>query len=271
MTRLVLQSGNEVFKAAHKFSGKEFYTFDLACKHSVQTLITKIQPNVVFNCAAYTNVDGAEANQDLASAINGQGAGNVAQACKATGSFLVHVSSDYVFDGCHEEAYSPSDPVRPINAYGRSKYLGEKQIEVEGKEWAIVRTSWLFGAIGNNFVKTISSLAREEPKLKVVNDQIGCPTYSLDLAQCMIDLANQRARGLWHFCNGPACSWYDIALKTIELTGMNCRVDPCHTNAFPRPAKRPAWSVLDCSKTFKRLGWVARPWVEALEDYILRV
>ncbi len=270
VTDLLGQTGHEVIKATYPIVNEGCHACDLTCKDSVQNLIANINPDVVFNCAAYTNVDGAEENEDLACAVNGLGAGYVARACKATGSFLLHVSTDYVFDGQKGTAYSPSDPVGPINAYGRSKYLGEKKIAATGENWAIVRTSWLFGPSGHNFVRTITSLAQERVEISVVNDQTGCPTYSGDLAKCLIDMGQRRLRGLWHFCNGPACSWYDLACKAVALTGLNCQIKPCGSGDFPQRAQRPVWSVLNCEETFKSLGWCARPWEESLADYFAR-
>lgn len=271
LTQLLLQANYEVIRARQAEGDDDCRTCDVADESAIQTLVSETDPEIVFNCAAYTNVDGAEEHEDLAKAINGEGAGNVARACKATDSFLVHVSTDYVFDGQRRKPYSPLDSAGPINAYGRSKFLGEERISTQGQDWAIVRTSWLFGPQGANFIKTITSLAQDKSELKVVNDQTGCPTYTWDLARCLIDLAKGRMRGVWHFCNGPACTWYDLAVKAVDLSGLNCRIAPCQTSEFPRPAERPVWSVMDCSKTFKALNWTARPWSEALEDYLTRV
>jgi len=241
---------------------------DITDATAVTALLARLRPAAVYNCAAYTDVDGAETDEATAQAVNGQGPANLARACKAIGAKLLHVSTDYVFEGVGRIPYRPDDPPNPQGAYGRSKLAGERAIQEIGGSWVIVRTSWLFGRHGRNFIATILELARQRNQLRVVDDQIGCPTYAADLARCLADLAQQDVRGIFHFCNPPACSWFEFAARALELAGLTCRIEPCSTSEFPRPARRPAWSVLDCRDTINRLGWSPRPWPAALVEYL---
>ncbi len=204
----------------------------------------------------------------MPTAINGIGVGNLAKACLENNAHLIHVSTDYVFDGESDRPYRPDDATNPQGAYGRSKLAGEEAIrKIDGK-WLIVRTSWLFGKGGKNFVDTILKLAQQRDMLKVVNDQTGCPTCTMDLAACLIGLAQMDCQGIFHFCNGPVCTWYEFAKKIVEIAELPCRVEPCSSSEYPRPAKRPAYSVLDCSETFEQLGWQPCSWQERLYEYI---
>jgi dTDP-4-dehydrorhamnose reductase len=219
---------------------------DLTDADAVGRALSVAAPDVVVNCAAWTDVDGAETAEDDAHAINADGAGNLARACAASGAFLVHVSTDYVFDGSSKrgEAWVESDPVAPLGAYGRTKLDGERQVLASGAEHAIVRTAWVFGPGGGNFVDTMRRLAAERDELQVVADQVGCPTFTGHLADALLTIADRRIHGIQHVAGGGACSWFDLALATFEATGARVRVTPVTTEAFPRPAARPAWSVL---------------------------
>ena len=243
-------------------------TLDICDAQAVEYLLDQVRPTHVVNCAAYTNVDGAEQEEALATRINGDAPGFLAQACVGIGAHLAHISTDYVFKGVNDRPWRPDDPVDPVNAYGRSKLAGEQAILASDAEAVIVRTSWLFGPNGSNFVDTIARLALEKDELKVVNDQIGCPTYTVDLASALIRLGQCRYTGIGHFCNPPACSWYDFAGKIVDLNGANCSINPCGSEDFPRPAARPAYSVLDCSDLFAALGGAPRCWEDALRDYL---
>jgi len=241
---------------------------DITDSQAVEDLISTAKPTVVYNCSAFTDVDGAEENESLATDVNGRGAGHLARACKKNNALLVHVSTDYVFDGKAHTPYQPQSPTNPQTAYGRSKLTGETLIRQAAGHWIIVRTSWLYGRGGKNFIDTIVSLARQKDSLKIVNDQIGCPTYTVDLAHCLVDLAEKQAQGVFHFCNPPACSWYDLAKHAIQTAAVDCRVLPCSSSEFPRPAPRPAYSVLDCQKTFDTLGWTAQSWPQAVQVHL---
>jgi dTDP-4-dehydrorhamnose reductase len=267
VVRLLNNAGRDVVKA-DLAAGDGQVKIDITDASAVKKLFAEVRPSVVYNCAAFTNVDGAEQHEELAHQVNGDGVGNLARSCLAMGSLLVHVSTDYVFSGDADEPYMPNDDTCPQTAYGRSKLAGEQAMQRVGGQWLLVRTSWLFGKEGGNFVKTILKLAGEKDSLKVVNDQVGCPTYAPDLARCLIDLAAKGACGIYHFCNGPSCSWYDFAKKAVDLAGLDCLVSPCNSSEYPRPAKRPAYSVLDCRATFEVLGRPGRQWPEVLGEYI---
>jgi dTDP-4-dehydrorhamnose reductase len=233
-------------RAGHDVTPLSRHELDVTDAAAVRAAFAGARPDAVVNCAAWTDVDGAEAAEDQALAINGAGAGNVAAAAERAGAFLVHVSTDYVFDGTSKrgEAWVESDPLAPLGAYGRTKLEGERLVAAAGSDHAIVRTAWLFGPGGRNFVDTMRRLGAERDELQVVADQIGCPTFTGHLAEALVKIAERRSPGIHHAAGGGACSWFDLALATFEATGMRVRVTPVTTEAFPRPAARPAWSVL---------------------------
>ncbi len=209
------------------------------------------------NCAAFTDVDGAEANEPLANVVNGAGAANLSQVCREAGATLVHFSTDYVFDGQGTAPYKTDDRRAPAGAYARSKALGEESIEREvaqGLSALVIRTSWLYAPWGKNFVRTIAKYAKEKPTLKVVNDQRGRPTSSEWLARATLLLLSRQARGMFHATDGGECTWFDFATEIAAYANPACKVNPCTTAEFPRPAKRPAYSVLDLSKTETLIG-----------------
>ncbi|MDQ3850537.1 MAG: dTDP-4-dehydrorhamnose reductase, partial [Actinomycetota bacterium] len=199
----------------------------------------------VVNCAAYTDVDGAEDDAGAAFAVNADGAGDVAAAAAEVGASIVHVSTDYVFDGSKRTPWLESDPVGPLGVYGASKLAGERAVARATPRHAIVRTAWLFGAGGRNFVDTMLALAAEREEVAVVTDQIGCPTWTGHLAPALVELAKRPGEtGLHHIAAGGACSWNELAREVFERSGADCRVRPATSDAFPRPAPRPAYSVL---------------------------
>ena len=205
-------------------------------------------PDAVINAAAYTNVDGAESDEAGAEAVNGEGAGNVAAAAAAVGAWVVHVSTDYVFDGTKSgDPYVESDPVGPRSAYGRTKLDGELLVAARAPDsHTIVRSAWLFGNHGPCFPKTIMRLASERDELSVVDDQIGCPTFTAHLAPALVQLATapDRPVGVTHAAAAGRCSWFHFAREIVAAAGIDCDVKPCTTAEFPRPAPRPAFSVL---------------------------
>jgi dTDP-4-dehydrorhamnose reductase len=214
---------------------------------AVARALADARPDVVINSAAWTNVDGAETDEAGALAVNGAGAGNVARAAAERGAWTIHVSSDYVFDGSKRSPYLESDPVGPLSAYGRTKLAGERAVaEAAPERHTIVRSSWLFGAGGPCFPATILRLARERDELKVVEDQIGCPTFTGHLAEALLDLAarERRLAGIVHIAASGSCSWFEFAREIVMAAGVTCEVKPCSTEEFPRPATRPAYSVL---------------------------
>jgi dTDP-4-dehydrorhamnose reductase len=218
---------------------------DLTDRAAVAEAIVAARPDAVINCAAWTNVDGAESEPERATAVNGPGAGHVAAAAAQAGAWVVHVSTDYVFDGEKPEPYVESDPVGPVSAYGRSKLEGERAVAAAAPgQHTIVRTAWVFGSGGKCFPKTILRAASERPELSVVCDQIGCPTFTGHLAQALVMLAAQRTPGVLHVAGAGQCSWHEFAAAIVAAGGLDCPVRPVTTAEYPLPARRPANSVL---------------------------
>lgn len=224
----------------------------------------------VINCAAFTDVDGAETREDLARAINGEGVAVLARRCRDLGATLVHYSSDYVFEGHAERPYAVDHPRAPLNAYGRSKAQGEQALEQSGCRHLLLRTSWLYAPWGKNFVLTIRERARTTDSLKVVSDQVGRPTSAEYLAERSLALLRVGGEGAFHVTDGGECSWFEFARSIVQLTSAHCRVDPCSTAEFPRRAVRPAYSVLDLRRTEALIG-PSRPWQENLADVLRAV
>ncbi len=249
--------------------GADLPEVDITCRDNINALLERVQPAAVINAAAYTDVDGCESERDLAWAVNATGAGNLAAVCAARGCRLVHVSTDYVFDGSDiGRPWRPDDAIDPQSVYGHSKAEGERQVRQHLNDHVIVRTSWLFGTAGKNFVKTILRAACERPELRVVDDQVGCPTYAADLAGVLLTLAAGAQRGTYHFCNAGACSWNEFAREIVRLAGLTTPVLPMTTAELNRPAARPAYSVLDTSSLTQETGIVPRPWQEALAECV---
>lgn len=239
---------------------------DITDPHEVSTAVTGAAPEVVINCAAWTDVDGAEAAYADAATVNGDGAGHVARAASQVGAWTIHVSSDYVFDGAKTTPYVESDRTNPISAYGRSKLAGEAAVASGAPEaHTIVRSSWLFGTHGRCFPATILRLAAERSVLDVVDDQRGCPTFTEHLAQAIIELCVSRPTGVLHVAGTGACSWYDLAQEIVALAGVDCEIRPSSTAEQDRPAPRPAYSVLASERPeAPRLP----PWQQGLEEYM---
>ena len=221
----------------------------------------------VVNCAAYTLVDAAEENEELANEVNGHAVGRMAEQCKEVGAKLLHYSTDYVFDGTAREPYPTDHPRSPVNAYGRSKAIAEELIERSGVEHLLVRSSWLYAPWGKNFVLTIRELAKSRPSLRVVDDQRGRPSDSRRLAEVSLALAEQGSRGIFHVTDGGECSWFELAALIAEIVNPECRVEPCTSDEFPRPAPRPAYSVLDISATERVVGPLI-PWEARVRDLL---
>ncbi len=226
--------------------------------------------SAVINCAAYTNVDAAEADEPAALRANGEGPACLAAACKRADVPLVHFSTDYVFAGDAAEPYRADQTLSPLGAYGRTKAAGEIAIRDSGVAHLIVRTSWLYAPWANNFVRTISKLSKERDSLKVVDDQRGRPTSAEHLARTTLVLMRQDARGTLHVTDGGECTWFDFASEIVRLTGSACVVSPCSTAEFTRPAKRPAYSVLDLSTTERLVGKLS-DWHVNLADVMGRL
>lgn len=269
--------GHDMEKVFHDedYIALDLIDLDITDRNAVFETLMSIQPNCVINCTGYTDVDKAEDEQEKANEINGYAVGVLAQACREIDATLVHFSTDYVFNGLRKTGYHETDSPNPINAYGRSKALGENLIfdemdsldelaPVEGK-YFLIRTSWLFGEHGRNFVDTMLDLGRLKKEIKVVNDQFGKPTYTLDLAKQVKWLikSQEYPTGIYHITNENETTWYEFAKEIFARAGMNVNLVPCSTEENPRPAKRPTHSTLINNQLPK-----LRPWQEALEEFL---
>lgn len=225
---------------------------------------------VIVSCAAWTDVDGAESDEAGARAVNATGVGHLAAHAARIGATLVHFGTDYVFGGDGVAPYPVDAPLAPLGAYGRTKAEGERLLRESGARHLYVRTSWLYAPWAKNFVRTIAALSRSRPELRVVNDQRGRPTSAEHLASATLSLLDGGATGTWHVTDGGECTWFELASEVVRLTGAACRVLPCTTAEFPRPAPRPAYSVLDVSATETLLGPMP-DWRTNLADVVARL
>jgi dTDP-4-dehydrorhamnose reductase len=240
-------------RALRAYQGVDLPEVDAAEPRQVADLFTKPW-SAVINCAAFTNVDGAETNEAAALRANAGAPRLLSQACAHAGVPFLHFSTDYVFSGQASSPYPVDAPMQPLGAYGRTKAAGETAIREAGGRHLIVRTSWLYAPWANNFVRTMAKLTRDKPSLKVVSDQRGRPTSAEHLAQTALALLDRNASGTFHVTDGGECSWYDFTVAIAANLGRSCSIVPCTTAEFPRPAPRPAYSVLDLSKTEALLG-----------------
>ena len=243
---------------------------DITKERDVFDFVDKYTPDAIINCAAYTNVDAAEENPKIAKRINVDGVRNLAR----TKLNLVHISTDYVFDGTGHEPYSPSDAPNPLSVYGKTKLDGEKTAIRNGKNVVIIRTAWLYSPYGNNFVKTMQRLGAQRETVHVVYDQIGTPTYAADLATAIAKILpqiNKYNRGIYHFTNAGVCSWYDFAHKIMELSNLSCHVNPIRSYQYPTRAPRPSYSVLDKDKIKQIFDVETCHWEDALKRCIERM
>ena len=276
------QLGNEMRLTAagslHKFffsdvvevEGMETMLLDITDLDAVRAAVSAHRIDAIVNCAAYTNVDAAEANGELAEKLNALAPQNLAVAMKEAGGLLVHISTDYVFGAepyntpCTEEQTGT-----PTGVYGLTKLHGEELIKASGCNYVIIRTAWLYSEFGKNFCKTMMQLTATKPELKVVFDQVGTPTYALDLAKAIIvvlDKFNGSQSGIYHYSNEGVCSWYDFTKMIAQYNGTTeCKVNPCHSNEFPSPVKRPSYSVLDKTKIKETFGVEVPYWTDSLK------
>lgn len=266
------QLGTEVVEKFQQFGwdvygyGKE--ELDITDAKQVTSILEHICPQVVIHTAAYTKVDEAEQEKEKAFLINAFGTRNVAVAAEKVGAKLVYVSTDYVFDGMLNKPYDEFATPNPINVYGKSKLAGEKFVRDFHSKFFIVRTSWVFGSHGSNFVKTMLGLAKEKKEIFVVDDQHGCPTYATDLARSIYELVQTEKYGLYHISNTGQCSWYEFAKAIFTESCIDVRVQRCRTEDYPRPAARPSYSVLN-HMALKLNGFkVLRPWREAVQEFL---
>ncbi|MGH2941752.1 MAG: dTDP-4-dehydrorhamnose reductase [Solirubrobacteraceae bacterium] len=239
---------------------------DVTDAEATRLAIVASRPRAVVNCAAYTDVDGAESDWQAAEAVNATGAGNVAAAAAEIGALVVHVSTDYVFDGSKREPWLESDPVAPLGVYGETKLAGEQAVAEANPIHAIVRTAWLFGAGGRNFVDTMLALGAQRDEVSVVTDQVGSPTWTGHLAGALVELAERpQETGIHHIAGSGTCSWNELALEIFERAGIDCRVLPATSEQFVRPATRPAYSVLGSERP---QPLVLPRWQDGLAEYL---
>ncbi|HSU68243.1 MAG TPA: dTDP-4-dehydrorhamnose reductase [Tepidisphaeraceae bacterium] len=249
---------------------------DVTRESEVRNLFATHKPTLLINCSAHTKVDLCEDEAEKADAINGHAVGLLAAMAREYGTFLVHYSTDFVFDGSGTRPYRTDDPVNPLSAYGRSKLLGERKLQENAPaQWLIVRTAWLYGRGGPSFPRTIVERGRQGTPLKVVNDQIGAPTYTPDLARATLDLLDHRQTGVWHLTNSGQTSWYEFAKAALDEFKVNASLAPTTTAEWlqvrPKQAIRPAYSVLDLEPFARAVGRPMRPWREGLADFAAAV
>ena len=241
---------------------------DVTNRVVVREMMAREVPDVVIHAAAYTAVDAAEANEAEALRVNADAVGVVAEACNAVGASMIHLSTDYVFGEVERRPLLPSDPVAPLGAYARTKLAGERAFAVSGVSGAVVRVAWLYDANGKNFLNTMLRLAQEHGKLRVVNDQHGVPTSAPVLAEALLDMATRRdamPQGVWHFAHAGHTTWHGFATEIVRVSGLDVPVESVGTDAFPTPARRPAWSVLDGEPLRMEMGWPVVTWQEGLQ------
>ncbi len=279
--RLVAQTSKDtfIFTDVNQVEGLETTYLDITDREAVLQMVQQNGVNAIVNCAAYTNVDAAESNEALAEKLNAEAPENLALAMKAVNGLLVQISTDYVFGKepynvpCREEQKGT-----PTGVYGMTKLHGEQKIQATGCDYVIIRTAWLYSEFGKNFCKTMLNLTATKPALKVVFDQVGTPTYALDLARAievvLADYANQQGdkyskTGVYHFSNEGVCSWFDFTKMIAEYSGQTaCDVQPCHSDEFPSPVTRPAYSVLDKTKIKETFGVRVPYWTDSLKKCI---
>ena len=247
--------------------GVDIGEIDITSLESTERIIRTLKPKTVINCAAYTDVDGCETNVETAMQVNGEGVAHLAMASREIGARLVHVSTDYVFDGGKGSPYVEDDAPHPLSVYGESKLAGELNAGFN-PDHLIVRTQWLYGLQGKNFVETMLRLAAEKDELAVVDDQIGSPTWTVDLARAILALLKTGHRGTYHAANSGYCSWNEFARAIFEESGLPVRVKGLSTDELNRPARRPLYSTLDCGKLEQDAGLRLQPWRSALKTYL---
>lgn len=263
-------------KALDKANQIKFLTCDITNFSRLKHVVDEVRPDVIIHAAAYTDVDGCELHPDKAETINGLGTRNVAELAKGSGAGLIYVSTDYVFDGEKRDPYSEEDTPNPISVYGRSKLDGERFVEdtMKGRQYFIVRTGWLFGDGGKNFIDTILKKAKGEKRIKIISDQFGSPTYTADLAGAIGGLTGMFGRddsiyGIYHITNSDDCSWYKLAEKTLELSNVyDVELIPIVTQELNQRAERPVLSILSNERYSRLSGTLLRRWDKALDEYL---
>lgn len=260
-----------VFTDVADFPGNDTVHLDITDMEAVREAVSEYDIDIIVNCAAYTNVDKAEADIDACRLLNAKAPENLAVAIREKGGLLIHISTDYVFGGVVYDAPLNEDtPTSPTGIYGLTKLEGEEMIRRSGCRHIIIRTSWLYSEFGRNFVKTMLALTSSRPSLKVVNDQTGTPTYALDLASAIFDIIENRKaedrEGIYHYSNEGVCTWYEFARTIAEYAGNDeCEISPCTSEEYPSPVRRPSYSVLDKTRIKKAFGMSVPHWTDSLK------
>jgi dTDP-4-dehydrorhamnose reductase len=272
------QLGNELRLVVEEKDKVNNYFFtdveelDITNKNDISNFFVANNIDIVVNCAAYTNVDKAEDEKEIADLINHIGPKNLAEVCRDRNGFLIHISTDYVFDGTKNTPYTETDETKPLGVYGETKLRGEIAIINSGCEFVIIRTSWLYSSFGHNFLKTMQKLTAEKESKNVVFDQVGTPTYASDLAKVIYIIIQKEDIGIkdqiYHFSNEGVCSWYDFAVAINEMSGHNCYIQPCHSEEFSSKVTRPNYSVLDKTKIKNMLGIEIPYWRDSMSACI---
>lgn len=263
-----------IFTDVTEAEGLETARLDITDAVAVEKFVMDNAVNVIVNCAAFTNVDAAEDNFQLADKLNRIAVGNIASAAVKAGAVLIQISTDYVFDGSGNVPYDETRPTSPTSVYGNTKLAGEKALEESGCDYIIIRTAWLYSPYGKNFVKTMRQLTMEKDSLKVVVDQVGTPTYASDLAAAIFGIISSRQfhkQGVYHYSNEGAVSWFDFAEAICELSGNECDIRPCLSGEFPSKVRRPNYSVLDKTKIKEVFGITIPYWRDSLEKCLKRM
>jgi len=269
------QLGNEMRRVSINSKNRYIFTdvaeLNITDKDAIRKMIDGEKISVVVNCAAYTNVDKAEDDETTADLLNNKAVKNIAEACKEIDATLIHISTDYVFQGDKNTPRKEDEQTNPMGAYGRTKLAGEESVKHSGCKYIIIRTAWLYSPFGKNFVKTMRKLTSDKDSIKVVFDQVGTPTYAGDLAAVIYKIIENNMlgkTGFYHFSNEGVCSWYDFAQEICALSGNSCDVEPCHSDEFPSKVQRPSFSVLDKTKIKETFDVKIPYWKESLEKCI---
>jgi len=256
-----------VLKPKHRIIRTDVNNMDITKNREVVNFFIKNKPEIVIHTAAYTNVDGAEKEKTLALKVNQFGTKNVAKASQKLNIPIVYISTDYIFGGGKKRPYSEKDRPNPLSIYGKSKYKGEQEILKDKKKYFIIRSAWLYGKGGKNFISTILELAKQNPTLKIVNDQEGSPTYTLDLAKAIAKIIKKEKYGIYHIVNSGSCTWYQFTKEIAKIRKLKNNIIPISSKDLKRPAKRPRYSVLSTHKV-KSIGINMRKWGRALKDFL---
>ena len=272
------QLGNEMRLVANSAKNRYVFTdvaeLDITDPLAIKNMVDTYGVDIIVNCAAYTNVDQAEENYELADLLNHKAVENLAVVARAVNATLIHISTDYVFQGSSNIPYDENCPTDPLGVYGKTKLEGEHAVLAAGCRYMIFRTAWLYSSFGKNFVKTMQRLTAEKESIKVVFDQVGTPTYAKDLAAFIYKIIEEEQigqQGIYHFSNEGVCSWYDFAQEICTMSGHVCEILPCHSNEFPSKVKRPHFSVLDKTKVKETFGVKIPYWKDSLKKCIKEV